>query len=323
MKERSITVSEFIEDAPASLHLRAVRDERLSEVEAREFERQSQTKLITSPRIQKLGLALAGFKNYIHPGRIQIFGKSEMEFLASLTEQAREQAITNLDLQAICCVLLTRNIDAPPTLLLNGRNSKVAFLQTSLSSSEAISVVSDALHIALAPREVRHGVLLDIYGLGVLLEGRSGIGKSECALDLLTRGHRLIADDAVEVRRIAIDCLQGAAVEGLGDNMEIRGLGIINARDVFGVSAVGDRININLVINLERWSEAGEIDRLGLERRTQEILEVPVACICIPVSSGRNLAVLVETAARVYLLRLAGRDGAREFIERHTAMLQS
>jgi HPr kinase/phosphorylase len=166
-------------------------------------------------------------------------------------------------------------------------------------------------------------VLLDIYGLGVLLEGASGIGKSECALDLIAHGHRLVSDDVVEVRRISAERLSGTAPELLREHLEIRGLGIINIRDLFGVSAISTAKNIDLSIRLERWDEASEVDRLGIDAHAIEILGVAVPQVLIPVSPGRNLSTLVETAVRVQLLRLRGYDAAQTFVARHAQMLET
>lgn len=168
---------------------------------------------------------------------------------------------------------------------------------------------------------MRHGVLLDLYGLGVLLEGDSGIGKSECALDLISRGHRLVADDAVDVRRSADGKLTGVAPEMLRGMMEIRGLGILNIAEVYGVSALSDSAPVQLIVQLEVWDESREVDRLGLDVRTIDILGVRVPLILLPVSPGRNLSTLVDAAVRVHLLRMRGRNAAHVFIEQHTSLL--
>ena len=192
---------------------------------------------------------------------------------------------------------------------------------TPLVSSTAITGVTEYLEEALAPRETRHGVLLDLYGLGVLIEGKSGVGKSECALDLIMRGHQLVADDLVEVRRRPGQ-LVGSTPDLLREHMEIRGLGILNIRELFGVSAVSGPKQIGLTIRLERWEKASEVDRLGLEERTVDILGVAVPYYVLPVSPGRNLATLVETAVRVHLMRLRGYNAAESFVERHDETLR-
>jgi HPr kinase/phosphorylase len=307
----AITVSEFLAHAPAQLELRALAGAKGAD--ARE---------LTTPRIQKLGLALAGFTHYIHSGRLQIVGQSEIWFLGQLDPEKRRQAIDNLALERISCVLVTKGLEPPPELVAAAEEAALPLLSTPVVSSIAISAVTEYLQEKLAPLAVRHGVLLDVYGLGVLIEGSSGIGKSECALDLVAHGHRLVSDDVVEVRRIGAERLLGTAPKLLREHLEIRGLGIINIRDLYGVSAISMAKNIDLSIRLERWDEAGEVDRLGIDARAVEILGVSVPQVLIPVSPGRNLSTLVETAARVQLLRGRGYDAARSFVARHSKMLE-
>ena len=272
---------------------------------------------LTVARIQKLGLALAGFAHYIHPGRLQIVGQSEIWYLGQLEARKRREAIDNLALEKISCVLVTKGLEPPPELIEAAQAAGMPLLSTPVVSSAAIDNVTQCLQELLAPLVVRHGVLIDIYGLGVLIEGASGIGKSECALDLIARGHRLVSDDVVEVRRIKADRLSGTAPELLREHLEIRGLGIINIRDLFGVSAISAAKNIDLSILLERWDEAHEVDRLGIDAQAIDILGVNVPQVLIPVSPGRNLSTLVETAVRVQLLRVRGYNAARDFVARH------
>jgi HPr kinase/phosphorylase len=307
----TISVDDFVRDAPAELELSVLAGE--SGLSLRQ---------INSARIQKLGLALAGFTHYVHAGRVQIVGQSEVWYLGQLPAERRAEAIHHLALDRISCVLVTKNLTPPAELIAATDAAAVPLLRTPLVSSIAISVVADHLQRALAPREMRHGVLLDAYGLGVLIEGESGIGKSECALDLIVRGHRLVSDDTVEVRRVRAGQLTGNAPELLREHMEIRGLGIINIRDLFGVSATWNGAKtIGLSIRLERWREMKEVDRLGVDERTIEILGVKVPQVLLPVSPGRNLATLVETALRVHLLRVRGYNAARDFVARHAALL--
>ncbi len=307
----SITVGEFIAQAAPQL-----------EVEVLAGRAGLEKRRLTVARIQKLGLALAGFAHYIHPGRLQIVGQSEIWYLGQLSPERRREAIGNLSLEKIACVLVTKGLEPAPELLEAAESSQLPLLRTPLISSAAINVVTDSLQELLAPRTVLHGVLLDLYGLGVLIEGASGIGKSECALDLITRGHRLVSDDVIEVRRISAERLAGNAPELLREHLEIRGLGIINIRDLFGVSAISSSSRIDLSIRLKRWEEAGDVDRLGIDTRTVEILGVSVPQILIPVSPGRNLSTLVETAVRVQLLRLRGYDAAQSFVARHTELIK-
>lgn len=309
-EQPSITVGAFVAGAPATLRLSFLAGGRGAE-----------SRLLNTPRIQKLGLALAGFTHYMHEGRVQIVGQSELQFLGQLTSEERRETIANLGLDKISCVLVTKNLMPPAELVEAAEASGLPLIQTPLVSSVAITAVTEYLEDALAPREVRHGVLLDMYGLGVLVEGKSGVGKSECALDLIMRGHQLVADDIVEVRRTRPGQLVGSTPDLLREHIEIRGLGILNIRELFGVSAVGGPKQIDLGIMLQRWEEATEVERLGLDARTVEILGVAVPHFVLPVSPGRNLATLVETAVRVHLLRLRGYNAAQRLVARHEELL--
>jgi HPr kinase/phosphorylase len=309
-EQPSITVGAFVAGAPAALQLSFLAGARGAE-----------SRSLNTPRIQKLGLALAGFTHYMHEGRVQIVGQSEIQFLDQLTSKERSETISNLGLDKISCILITKKLMPHAELVEAAEVFALPLIQTPLVSSVAINAVTEYLEDALAPREVRHGVLLDMYGLGVLVEGKSGVGKSECALDLIMRGHQLVADDIVEVRRTRPGQLVGSTPNLLREHIEIRGLGILNIRELFGVSAVGGPKQIDLDIMLQRWEEATEIERLGLDARTVEILGVNVPHFVLPVSPGRNLATLVETAVRVHLLRLRGYNAAQRLVARHEELL--
>jgi HPr kinase/phosphorylase len=304
-----ITIEEFVSSAPEEL--------KLSVLSGAGGIRQ---RIISSPRIQKLGLALAGFTHYIHQGRVQLVGQSEILYLKQLSTEKRSEAINNLSLDKISCILVTKNLDAPQELLNICDKINLPVIRTSTISSMAIGAVSHFLQEKLAPSVSLHSVLLGMYGLGVLLIGKSGIGKSECALDLITRGHRLISDDTVIIKKIGKK-LEGFAPELTHGHMEIRGLGIINIRDLFGVSAVEPNKKVDLCIELKEWTDVVEIERLGLETEMQEILEIEIPKFVLPVSSGRNISTLVETAVRMYLLKSAGFDAAQKLVERHTAIV--
>lgn len=306
----TITVAEFVAQAPAALPLGFLAGAR-----------GAPARTLNVPRIQKLGLALAGFTHYVHAGRVQVVGQSEVWFLDQLTPEQRREAISNLELGKISCILVTKGLTPPAELIETAERAALPLIQTPLVSSVAIGAVTEYLEEALAPRETRHGVLLDLYDLGVLLEGESGVGKSECALDLIVRGHSLVADDTVEIRRQRDRLLIGAAPAMLREHMEIRGLGILNVRELFGISAVSGPKQIGLNIRLVRWGAAHEVDRLGLDARTVEILGVGVPHFLLPVSPGRNLATLVETAVRVHLLRERGYNAAERFAARHAGAL--
>lgn len=306
-----ITIAQFIKKTAEDLDLKVLAGNK-----------SLQKKNITSTRIQKLGLALAGFAHYIHSGRIQIVGQSEISYLFQLDSENRLNALNHLDLDKISCILITKNLEPPTELLEIAEERNLPVLVTSKVSSKAISLVSNILEEILAPQITLHGVLLSIYGLGVLILGNSGIGKSECALDLITRGHRLISDDSVILKKIG-EKLEGSSPEFTFEHLEIRGLGIINIRELFGVSAISKTKQVELIIEFERWNNLVEIDRLGLETQETELLGVKINKFVLPVSAGRNLSTLVETAVRVHLVGTAGSNAAQKLIERHNALVGS
>lgn len=270
---------------------------------------------VDRPRVQKPGLALAGFLEYIHPGRIQVLGRSELTFLRERASVERSRIVAQLCRQGVACFVVTGGSEAPEELLRETDEHQVPLLRTDAGSSQAIDALSRYLEDRLAPRAVVHGVLMDIYGLGVLLLGDSGVGKSECALDLVSRGHRLVSDDVVEIRRRG-DVLVGSGPEVTRYHMELRGLGIINVKDLFGVAAVRMKKFVEYVIRLDPWTPGKRYDRLGLDDRGYEILGLALPCVEMPVGPGRNLAVLIEVAARNHLLKLKGFHPARELARR-------
>src|SRR5215212_2561023 len=271
---------------------------------------------ITVPRIQKPGLALAGFVEQVHPERVQILGSTELGYLKSLPVDRARAGIAGFLRMEPACVIVTKGQDVPEDLLDVANETRVAILRTPLASSTVIDGVERFMEHALAPSLSLHGVLVDVLGVGVLLLGKSSVGKSEAALELIMRGLRLVADDLVEVRRIASGVLVGRASELIKHHMEIRGLGIINIKDMFGVAAVRDEKKIELVLELIRWDQTETHDRLGLDEMVYPILEVPVPLLRIPVSPGRNVSSLIEVAARNRLLQVRGHHSAREFQER-------
>jgi HPr kinase/phosphorylase len=271
---------------------------------------------ITLPYVQKTGLALAGYDAYLRSGRVLIFGESEIRFMEQLDAPTRTQALRRLFARDLPCVMITMGLDGPPELAAEAERGGVPLLRTALPTPIAIERLTTMLEDRMAPREIRHGVLLDILGLGVLLTGESGIGKSECALDLVVRGHRLVADDTVEIRCRDQSILIGTCPELTRHHVEIRGLGLVNVTDLFGVSATRSSKRIELVVHLERWESGREYDRLGLDSAGMEILGVRIPYVTMPVAPGRNLAMLVEVAARNQLLRTRGRHAARLLAER-------
>src|SRR5688572_28784832 len=271
---------------------------------------------ITSPYIQKTGLALAGFHEYLQPGRVLLFGESEVRFLESLDIVGRRDALAKCFNADLPCLLVTGGAEIPSEVVVEGERANVPILRTPVPTAAAIGKLTALLEDRLATREIIHGVLVDILGLGVLIVGESGIGKSECALDLVVRGHRLVADDTVEVRRRAESIVIGSSPELTRNHMEVRGLGLINIRDLFGVASTRTSKRVELIVQLERWDPEREYDRLGLDDSFFELLGLKVPLIRMPVAPGRNLAILVEVAARNQLLRTRGINAARELVKR-------
>jgi HPr kinase/phosphorylase len=242
---------------------------------------------------------------------VLIFGESEIRFLERMTPEDRAVTLRRLFQRDFPCVMITMGLDGPAELAAEAERAGVPLLRTALTTPVAIARLTNILEDRLAPRETRHGVLMDILGLGVLLTGESGIGKSECALDLVVRGHRLVADDTVEIRCRGEAVLIGTCPEMTRHHVEIRGLGLVNVTDLFGVSATRSSKRLELVVHLERWEPGREYERLGLDPTTAEILGVSVPLVTMPVAPGRNVAMLVEVAARNQLLRSRGRHAAQ------------
>jgi HPr kinase/phosphorylase len=264
-------------------------------------------------RIQRPGLALAGFLPYIKPGRIQILGESELHYLDTMGPEVRRERIGAICALPVAAFVVTKGQQVPDDLARECRAQRVPLMVSDQTTSVVIQSITRLLEDELAPTTTVHGVLVDVYGMGVLLIGDSGIGKSECALDLIQRGHRLVADDVVEIRKYPNGSVVGRAAEMIRYHMELRGIGIINIKHLFGVSAVRASKSIELVIELQRWDPTKKYDRLGLDGQTYAILERPCPFMTLPVASGRNLALLIEIAARNELLKQQGYDAAKEF----------
>jgi HPr kinase/phosphorylase len=279
-------------------------------------------RVIASPHIQKTGLALAGFHAYLKPGRVLIFGESEIRYLESLESAGR---VTSLRLALTLdfpCVLITGGFAPPAELLVEADRARLPLLKTAIATPTAIAKLSSILEDSLAERTMIHAVLMDVLGLGVLIAGESGIGKSECALDLIVRGHRLVADDTVEVRRRQETILIGACPELTRHHMELRGLGVINVKELFGIASTRSSKRVELVVQLERWVPTREYERLGLDDEFHEILGLRVPLLRMPVAPGRNIAILVEVAARNQILRQRGHHAARALADRLEASLR-
>jgi HPr kinase/phosphorylase len=269
---------------------------------------------LTNVSIQKTGLALAGLPEYLRPGRVLVFGDSEIRYLESQAAAARRATLTALFAQDIPCVLVTNGQDVPPELVEEAERAGVPLLLTPWSTPTTIARLTSTLEDRLARRQVVHGVLMDLLGLGVLIIGESGIGKSECALDLVVRGHRLVADDTVEIRSRAESVLIGTCPSLTRHHVEIRGL--LNVTDLFGVASTRRSKRVELVVQLERWEPGREYDRLGLDDAYQTIMGVNVPLVRMPVAPGRNVAMLIEVAARNQLLRSQGRHAAQRLADR-------
>jgi HPr kinase/phosphorylase len=272
------------------------------------------------PRIQKPGLALTGWPEQLHARRALVLGATEIEFLVSSSPAVRTLGINTILATDPACILISRGLTAPSDLVSACENKGVALLSSSLVTSELIVKLTGWLNDRLAPATELHGVMLDVLGMGVLLLGKSGIGKSETALDLVVRGHRLVADDVVVIRRKG-DALFGSSAQLIAYHMEIRGLGIINIKDLFGIGAVRDNKKLELVVELVDWRDDDEYDRLGIDDHHLEILSVAVPRVQLPVRPGRNLATIIEVGARNQLLKLRGHHSARVFQEELSAAL--
>lgn len=279
------------------------------------------SRTVTVPRIQKPGLALTGWPEQLHPSRVLVIGGTEIDYLAD-NIVARTAGINTILASGPACVVVCRGLEPPLALREATEERGVPLLVSGLVTADFIVAVTSWMSDRLAPSLDQHGVLLDVLGIGVMLVGKSGIGKSETALDLVMRGHRLVADDVVQLRRSGASVL-GAPAGILGHHMEIRGLGIINIKDLFGVSAVRPAKKVELVVELREWSANEEYDRLGFEDVFESVLGVQVQKVRIPVRPGRNLATLVEVAARNQLLKIQGTNSAQAFRDQLTRAMEA
>jgi HPr kinase/phosphorylase len=274
---------------------------------------------ITHPRIQKSGLALAGHLVGMVASRIQILGETEISYLETLAPEVRRERVRGFLSPGLACVVVTRGVEPPEDLIVEAAAHDTPLFVASARSSATIASLHQVLDRMLAPRCSMHGVMIEVHGLGILLVGPSGIGKSECALVLIERGHRLVADDRVELVRLPGERIVASAPALLRHHLEIRGLGILHVRDLFGATAVQDEARLDLVVELRERRGAAEdsdVDRLGLEDRTRDVLGVAIPELLVPVHPGRDMGVLLEVAARNQLLKRAGLHSARAFAER-------
>jgi HPr kinase/phosphorylase len=268
--------------------------------------------LIKTGDVHRPGLQLAGFYDYFDPIRLQLIGNMETAFLRKFTPEERREKVDFYMSKKFPALVICHDAEQMPEFIEAAEKYDVTVLSTSTSTSQVMADIIRVIKMELAPRVTRHGVLVEVYGLGLLLLGESGVGKSEAAIELLKRGHRLIADDAVEIKAVA-NTLEGTAPELIRHYVELRGIGVIDVRQIFGVGAVKARQNIHLVVNLEPWREGMLYDRLGINEQRMTILGVDVASVTIPVKPGRNLAVILEVAAMNQRQKFMGYNAALEF----------
>ena len=300
MQERGLKMSEFV----AQFNLEVLN-------KGTDFD----TMLLTITDVNRPGLQFHDFYDYFDPRRLQVVGKAEITYLKGLTEQRRRKCFDDLFLYDIPALVISRGLDCFPECLDSAREHDRTLLRTEDTTVEFTSRTIEFLNRYLAPCVTRHGVLLDISGEGVMITGDSGIGKSESAIELIMRGHRLVADDAVEIRRIS-NQLIGTAPEVIRHYIELRGIGVIDVRQLFGMSAIRAESQINLVVQFEQWDNTKFYDRLGIEDHYIDILDIQVPCVTIPVRPGRNLASIVEVAAMNNRHRRYGYNAAQELAQR-------
>jgi HPr kinase/phosphorylase len=297
----TITVQEMLKEKAAQLQLQLLAGEK------------GLSNKITIPRIQKPAMALTGYLAQVHPERLQVLGNTEMAYLDTLPRETARERIIALCCLPISCLIITSDLKAPSELIECANKRKIPLLATPVLSSTLISRITSYLEERLSPETTVHGVLMDVFGVGVLIQGKSGIGKSECALELIVRGHRLVSDDVVRLKLRSAEVIIGSSPNITMCLVEIRGLGVLNIKQLFGITAVRYRKRVELIVNLESWQE-NTYERLGLEEKKTTILDVELPLVNIPVGPGRNLAVIIEVAARNQLLKLRGYNSA-EVIE--------
>lgn len=276
---------------------------------------------IQSPTISSPGLVLAGFTDRFPKGRIQVFGETEIRFLDSLPEAQRRTALEAFFKLEMPAVIVTKGLKVPAMLTEIAQQNEVPLLRSRLKTGDFYRRLQPYLEEAFAPTTTMHGSLADVYGVGLMFVGRSGIGKSECVLDLVERGHRLVADDLVYVTRRGIDILIGKGHELQQHHMEIRGIGILDIKALFGIRAIRQQKRIEVVVQLEDWSEKSVYDRTGLDMQQVDVLGVSLPKVVVPLNAGKNITVLSEVIAMNHLLKYSGVDSAKLFNDRlQTAM---
>ena len=276
---------------------------------------------VTAPEVDRPGLALSGFLDIFEESRIQLIGIAEYDYLSHMSAELRDERIRAFVAKKPVVIMMTSGNPAPEELIKYCKEYEVPLLSTEELTSATMAALFASLNVHLAPCITRHGVLVEVYGEGILILGDSGVGKSETAIELVKRGHRLIADDAVEIKRVSKKALVGQAPEILRHYVELRGIGIIDVKRLYGISAVKDTEKIDLVINLESWVQGKMYDRLGLDEQTINILGIDLPSLTIPVRPGRNLAIILEIAAMNNRQKKMGYNTAEEFNKRLMAMM--
>lgn len=274
--------------------------------------------LIDTADLNRPGLQITGFFDYFDPSRIQVFGMVENTYLSGLSSEVRYNSLKRLFEKQISAVILTRNSNASAEMLKLAEEFETPVLRTSQPTSSFTSSLNAYLNVELAPRITRHGVLVEVYGQGVLILGESGVGKSETAVELIKRGHRLVADDAVEIKKVSSKSLIGVSPDIIRHFIEIRGIGIVDVKNIFGMGAVKESEKIDMIIHLEAWEKGKQYDRLGLVDEYTNILGLDIPSLTIPVKPGRNLAVIFEVAAMNNRQKRMGYNAAEELNRRIT-----
>jgi HPr kinase/phosphorylase len=305
------TVAQLVSDRTLTIRLRRIAGEA------------GLSRPLRHPRVQKNGLPLAGHFHGVVPTRVQVLGQTELSFLDAMTESSQIDGARGFFSLGLSCVIITGGLDPPRALIVSAEATGTPLFVSESRTSRTINALHAVLDDRLAPQVQLHGVLVEVHGVGILLVGKSGVGKSECALELVMRGHRLVADDVVRCDWSPPGIIFGQAAELLRHHIEIRGLGVLDLRALFGITAVRGRKRIDLVVHLCEWNDKEEFDRLGLQERFYSILGTPVRELRVPVRPGRNMSSLIEMAARNELLRYDGHHTANEFLERIEAHLIS
>ncbi len=277
---------------------------------------------ISTADVNRPALQIVGYFDYFDPNRIQVMGKVEHTYLEQFSAQKRKELLKLLFERPIPCLVITRGMQVFPEMLEVAKEHDVTLLRTEETTSEFISALISYLHVQIAPRRTRHGVLVEVYGEGILILGESGVGKSENAIELLKRGHRLVADDAVEIKRVSSKTLVGSAPDIIRHFVELRGIGIIDVKEIFGIGAVKDTESIDMIIHLEHWVDGKQYDRLGMVDEYTNIMGINVPSLTVPVRPGRNLAIIIEVAAMNNRQKRMGYNAAVELNNRLMKQMQ-